>query len=125
MVRVKRGSVARKRRRKLLKRAKGFRGSLSKLFRPAHQAVIRAMCYATVHRKLRKRDMRSLWITRINAAARELGISYGNLMGGLKKAKIDVDRKILADLAVNDSEAFKKIIDIVKGLPTGRQAANK
>jgi large subunit ribosomal protein L20 len=115
MVRVKRGSVARKRRRKLLKRAKGFRGSLSKLFRPAHQAVIRAMSYATVHRKLRKRDMRSLWITRINAAARELGISYGNLMGGLKKAKIDVDRKILADLAVNDSETFKKIIEIVKG----------
>jgi len=114
MVRVKRGFVARRRRKKLLKRAKGFRGSLSKLFRPSHQAVIRAMSYATAHRRKRKGDFRSLWITRINAAAREFGLTYGRLMNGLKKAKILIDRKMLAEMAVNDKGSFKKLAEIIK-----------
>jgi len=115
MVRVKRGFVARRRRKKLLKRAKGFRGSLSKLFRPSHQAVIRAMSYATAHRRKRKGDFRSLWITRINAAAREFGLTYGRLMNGLKKAKILIDRKMLAEMAVNDKGSFKKLAETIKG----------
>ncbi len=114
MVRVKRGYVARRRRKKLLKRAKGFRGSLSKLFRPSHQAVIRAMSYATAHRRKRKGDMRALWITRINAAAREIGLTYGRLMNGLKKAKISIDRKMLAEMAVKDNAAFRKLAESVK-----------
>lgn len=114
MVRVKRGYVARRRRKKLLKRAKGFRGSLSKLFRPSHQAVIRAMSYATAHRRKRKGDMRALWITRINAAAREVGLTYGKLMHGLKKAKILIDRKMLAEMAVKDNAAFRKLAESVK-----------
>jgi large subunit ribosomal protein L20 len=117
MVRVKRGYVARRRRKKLLKRAKGFRGSLSKLFRPSHQAVIRAMSYATAHRRKRKGDMRALWITRINAAAREIGMTYGRLMNGLKNAKILIDRKMLAEMAVNDREAFRKLAESVKAPP--------
>lgn len=114
MVRVKRGNVARQKRKKLLKRAKGFRGSLSKLFRPSHQAVIRAMSYATAHRRKRKGDMRALWITRINAAARDIGMTYGRLMSGLRKAKVLIDRKMLAEMAVNDSAAFKKLAESVK-----------
>jgi large subunit ribosomal protein L20 len=114
MVRVKRGYVARRRRKKLLKRAKGFRGSLSKLFRPSHQAVIRAMSYATAHRRKRKGDMRALWITRINAAAREIGLTYGKLMNGLKKSKILIDRKMLAEMAVKDNAAFRKLAESVK-----------
>jgi len=115
MVRVKRGYVARRRRKKLLKRAKGFRGSLSKLFRPSHQAVIRAMSYATAHRRKRKGDLRALWITRINAAARQNGLTYGRLMNALRKAKILIDRKMLAEMAVNDNDAFKKLAESVKG----------
>ena len=115
MVRVKRGNVARNRRRKLLKRAKGFRGSLSKLFRPSHQAVIRAMSYATAHRRKRKGDLRALWITRINAAARQNGLTYGRLMNALRKAKILIDRKMLAEMAVNDKDAFKNLAESVKG----------
>lgn len=114
MVRTKRGFVARNRRRKLLKRAKGFRGSLSKLFRPAKQAVIRAMAYATAHRRKRKGDMRALWITRINAAARQYGLTYGRLIDGLKKSKILIDRKMLAELAVRDRDAFKKLAEKAK-----------
>jgi large subunit ribosomal protein L20 len=114
MVRVKRGSVARKRRKKLLKRAKGFRGSLGKLFRPSHQAVIRAMSYATAHRRKRKGDFRALWIARINAALRELGLTYGKFINGLKKANILINRKILAELAVKDKESFRKLAEKVK-----------
>jgi large subunit ribosomal protein L20 len=125
MVRVKRGYVARKRRKKLLKRAKGFRGSLSKLFRPAHQAVIRAMSYATAHRRKRKGDLRALWITRINAAARLNGLTYGRLMYGLRKAKILIDRKMLAEMAVNDGDAFKKLAESVKAVPASRQGKSK
>lgn len=111
MVRVKRGYVARHKRKKVLKRAKGFRGSLHRLFRSAKQAVIRSKDYATKHRRKRKGDMRSLWIVRINAAARECGTTYGQLMNGLKKAKIGIDRKILADIAVRDKETFKKLVE--------------
>lgn len=114
MVRVKRGFVARHRRKKLLKRAKGFRGSLSKLFRPAHQAVIRAMSYATAHRRKFKGDMRALWIVRINAAVRPLGLTYGEFMHGLKKAKVLIDRKMLAELAVRNHDVFKKLVDTAK-----------
>jgi large subunit ribosomal protein L20 len=114
MVRVKRGNVAKGKRKKVLKRASGFRGSLSRLFRSAKQAVIRAQDYATKHRRKRKGDFRSLWITRINAAVREYGITYGMLINGLKKAKIAVDRKILAELAVNDKETFKKLVEAAK-----------
>ena len=122
MVRVKRGNVARKRRKKLLHRAKGFRGSLSRLFRPSHQAVIRAMSYATAHRRKRKGDMRSLWITRINAAARKLGITYGKLMNGLKQSKILIDRKMLAEMAVNDVDNFNKIVESVIAASAGKTA---
>jgi large subunit ribosomal protein L20 len=121
MVRVKRGFVARHKRKKILKRAKGFRGSLSRLIRSAKQAVIRSKDYATKHRRKKKGDFRSLWIVRINAGARELGLNYGQLMHGLKKAKIALDRKVLADLAVTDPAAFKKIVEAAKAsLPAGR-----
>lgn len=114
MVRVKRGNVARQKRKKVLKRAKGFRGSLSRLFRSAKQAVIRSKDYATKHRRKRKGQMRSLWITRINIAVREHGLTYGAFINGMKKAKIAVDRKILAELAVNDKVTLAKIIEAVK-----------
>ena len=114
MVRVKRGNVARNRRKKLLKRAKGFRGSLSRLFRPAHQAVIRAMDYATKQRRKKRGNFRAIWIARINAAVREAGMTYGQFINGLKKANIKIDRKMLSELAVNDKEVFKKIIKKAK-----------
>ena len=115
MTRVKRGYVARRRRKKVLKRAKGFRGSMRRLFRPAHQAVTDAMVYATRDRKVRKRDMRALWITRIGTAVRQLGLSYSKFMAGLKKAKIGIDRKILADLSVKDPAAFGEIVKLARG----------
>ena len=109
MTRVKRGNVARKRRKKILKLAKGFRGALSKLFRPAHQVVLHALVNRYEHRRLRKRDFRGLWITRINAASRLHGLSYSRLINGLHRAEIDIDRKVLADIAVHDPEAFGAI----------------
>lgn len=112
MARVKRGVTARKRHKKVLKQAKGYYGARSRCFRVAKQAVIRAGQYAYRDRKQRKRDFRSLWIVRINAAARENGLSYSRLMHGLKKAQIDLDRKVLADLAVNDKEAFAELARI-------------
>jgi len=115
VVRVKRGNIARKRRKKLLKRASGFRGSLHKLFRPSKQAVIRAMGYATRDRRAKKRDFRSLWIIKINARAREYGTTYSKLISGLKKANIGIDRKVLAVLAVSDKETFKKIVEQAQG----------
>ncbi len=114
MVRVKRGFVARRRRRKLLKGNKGFRGSIGTTFRQAKQAAIRAGKHATAHRKTRKRDMRALWITRISAGVKELGLSYNKFIYGLKKAKIGLDRKILADLATRDPNAFQKIVALVR-----------
>jgi large subunit ribosomal protein L20 len=114
MVRVKRGNVLRKRHKKLLKRAKGFRGSLSRLFRSSKQAVIRAKDYATKHRRKKKGDFRKLWIVRINAAVRQHGLTYGNFIAGLTKANIKIDRKMLSELATNDPETCKKLVDAAK-----------
>ena len=111
MARVKRGTIARRRHRKVLARAKGYYGARSKVFRVAKQAVIKADQYAYRDRRQRKRDFRSLWIQRINAAAREHGMSYSRFINGLKKAEIGVDRKMLAELAVNDKAAFKALAE--------------
>ena len=115
MARVKRGFKARRRRNSILKAAKGFFGSRSKLFKISKVAVMHAWKDAYVGRKLRKRDMRSLWITRINAAARLNGLSYSKMMGGLKKADVALDRKVLADIAVADPEGFSAIAAIARG----------
>ena len=112
MTRVKRGNVARKRRKKILKMAKGFRGSHSKLFRTANQQVMKALRSAYRDRRRRKRDFRRLWIVRLNAAARLHDISYSQLMGKLKKADIQINRKMLAQLAVADPEAFTKVVEL-------------
>ncbi len=109
-MRVKRGNVARKRRNKVLKLAKGFRGSHSKLFRTANQQVMKALRNAYRDRRRRKRDFRRLWITRINAASRQEGLSYSQLMGLLKKADIQINRKMLAQLAVLDYPSFQKVV---------------
>ncbi|NCO75543.1 MAG: 50S ribosomal protein L20 [Cyanobacteria bacterium] len=112
MTRVKRGNVARKRRNKILKLAKGFRGSHSKLFRTANQQVMKALRNAYRDRRKKKRDFRRLWITRINAAARIHGISYSQLINKLDHANITLNRKILAQLAIQDAEAFQKIVEL-------------
>ncbi|MEE4637775.1 MAG: 50S ribosomal protein L20 [Wenzhouxiangella sp.] len=111
MARVKRGVVARRRHRKVLNRAKGYYGARRKVYRVAKQAVIKAGQYAYRDRRQRKRDFRSLWITRINAAAREHGLSYSRFINGLKRAEIEIDRKVLADLAVHDKAAFKALAE--------------
>lgn len=112
MTRVKRGNVARKRRKKILKLAKGFRGSHSTLFRTANQQVMKALRSAYRDRRNRKRDFRRLWIVRINAAARQQGMSYSQLIGSLKKADIQINRKMLAQLAVLDPAAFAKVAEL-------------
>jgi large subunit ribosomal protein L20 len=114
MPRVKGGPKTRKRRKKVLKLAKGYRGGRSRLYRTAVDAVHRALAYAYRDRRTRKRDFRRLWITRINAAARLHGLSYSRLMEALRKAHIELDRRILADLAVNDPNAFSKIAEMAK-----------
>ena len=106
MPRVKRGVASRARRKKVLKQAKGYYGARSRTFKVAKQAVIKAGQYAYRDRRQRKRHFRALWILRINAAAREQGLSYSRFISGLKKAAIDVDRKILADIALHEKEAF-------------------
>lgn len=111
MARVKRGVIARRRHRKVLSRAKGYYGARRKVFRVAKQAVIKAGQYAYRDRRQRKRDFRALWIQRINAAAREHGLSYSRFINGLKKAEIGIDRKMLAELAVNDKAAFKALAE--------------
>ncbi|MCG6892551.1 MAG: 50S ribosomal protein L20 [Desulfobacteraceae bacterium] len=111
-MRVKRGFKARKRRKKVLKLARGFRGGRSKLFRTAADSVDKALMYAYRDRKARKRDFRRLWITRINAAARNHDISYSKLMHGLKTAGVELDRKVLAELAIADPAAFSKVVDM-------------
>jgi len=109
MARVKRGFKARRRRNKVLKLAKGYRGARSKLFRSATEAVDRALNYAFRDRRVKKRDFRSLWIVRINAASRINGLSYSKFIFGLKKANIQIDRKVLADIAVTDPNGFAQI----------------
>ncbi|HDZ90300.1 MAG: 50S ribosomal protein L20 [Deltaproteobacteria bacterium] len=114
MPRVKRGFKARRRRKKILKAAKGYRGGLSKQYRTAETAVARAGMYAYRDRRTRKREFRSLWIVRINAAAREHGLSYSRFIGGLQKAGVAIDRKALADIAVNDPVAFSRLAAMVQ-----------
>jgi large subunit ribosomal protein L20 len=114
MARVKRGVTARARHKKVLNEAKGYYGARSKVFRVAKQAVIKAGQYAYRDRRQRKRQFRSLWITRINAAARMHGLSYSQLIHGLSRAEIEVDRKVLADIAVYDPEAFAAIASAAK-----------
>ncbi len=114
MARVKRGVQARRRHKKVLGRAKGYYNARRKVFRVAKQAVIKAEQYAYIHRKQKKRNCRSLWIVRINAAARQYGLSYSRLMNGLKKANIELDRKALADLAVHDIAAFGQVAEQAK-----------
>lgn len=112
MTRVKRGNVARNRRKKVLKLAKGFRGSHSRLFRTANQQVMKALRNSYRDRRKRKRDFRRLWIVRINAAARQQGMSYSQLTGNLKKANILLNRKVLAQLAVLDPATFQKVVEV-------------
>lgn len=114
MARVKRGVIARRRHKKIMARAKGYYGARSRSYRLAIQAVIKAGQYQYRDRRQRKRQFRALWITRINAAARMNGLSYSRMIDGLKKASIEVDRKMLADLAVNDPAAFAAIVEQVK-----------
>ena len=114
MPRVKRGVTSRARHKKVLKQSKGFRGRRGNVYRVAKQAVMKAGQYAYRDRRQRKREIRSLWITRVNAAVREMGLSYSTFMAGLKRANIEIDRKVLADLAVLDKPAFAKIANQVK-----------
>jgi len=114
MPRVKRGVIARRAHKKVLKAAKGFRGRRNNVFRIANEAVMRAGQYAYRDRRNRKREFRALWIARINAAAREHGMTYSVFMNGLKKAAIEVDRKVLADIAVADKPAFQRFVEQAK-----------
>ncbi|MGS2716895.1 50S ribosomal protein L20 [Eionea flava] len=114
MARVKRGVVARKSHKKILKQAKGYYGARSRIFRVAKQAVIKAGQYAYRDRRVKKRNFRALWITRINAQSRALGMTYSQLIAGLKKADIALDRRVLADLAVHDKAAFAAIVEKAK-----------
>ena len=114
MARIKRAVTAQKKKRKVMKLAKGYWGAKSKQYRAATEQVRRSLRYAYKGRKLRKRDFRRLWITRINAAARLNGMSYSTFINGLKKANVTVNRKMLADLAVNDAAAFAKLVDVAK-----------
>jgi large subunit ribosomal protein L20 len=114
MARVKHAVSSQKRHRRMVRKAKGYWGKRSKLFRRAKETVNRAMAFATRDRKVRKRDFRRLWITRIRAAAQTQGLSYSQLMAGLKAAKIALDRKILADLAVQDEAAFRQLAQTAK-----------
>ncbi|HHT47123.1 MAG TPA: 50S ribosomal protein L20 [Firmicutes bacterium] len=114
MPRVKNSVVTRKRRKKILKLAKGYFGAKSKLFRVANQQVMKSLSYAYRDRKNRKRDFRKLWILRINAAARDNGLSYSRFMGGLKKSGVEINRKLLADLAINDPAAFSELVKVAQ-----------
>ena len=114
MARIKRAVNAVKKRRKVFKLSKGYYGAKSKQYRAASQQVMRSMAYAYVGRKLKKREYRKLWIARINAATRINGMSYSKFICGLKKAGIDLNRKVLADLAVNDAAAFAKLVEVAK-----------
>ncbi|MBU3924783.1 50S ribosomal protein L20 [Patescibacteria group bacterium] len=114
MTRVKRGVITRKRHKKILKRAKGFLGRRSTTFRAANEALLKAGKYAWIHRRLKKRDFRALWNIRISAALMPYDLSYSKFMGGLKKATIKLNRKVLSELAVKNPEVFKTIVETVK-----------
>ncbi|MBI2941194.1 MAG: 50S ribosomal protein L20 [Chloroflexi bacterium] len=115
MPRVKRGVTARARHKKVLGLTKGHRATKHTLYRRAHESMLQALSYAYAHRRERKGDMRQLWITRINAAARQIGLTYGQLIHGLKVAGVEVDRKVLAELAVNDEVAFGELASVARG----------
>ena len=115
MSKVKHSVATKRRKKKVLKRAKGFFSDRSKQFQQARRGVMHALVYAYRDRRNKKREFRRLWISRINAACRASGLTYSKFMNGLKKAKVNLDRKILADLAVRDSQTFKKLIEIAKG----------
>ena len=115
MARVKRGVIARARHKKVLKQAKGYYGARSRVYRVAKQAVIKAGQYAYRDRRNKKRQFRQLWIVRINAAARQNGLSYSRFINGLKKASVEIDRKILADIAVHDQNGFAALVEKAKG----------
>jgi large subunit ribosomal protein L20 len=114
MARVKGALNTRKHHKKILKLAKGYRGGKSKLYRTANQAVMKSLSYAYTGRKLKKRDFRRLWITRISAACKLNGINYSRFMNGLKKAEIDMNRKMLSEIAINDPAAFTKLVEAAK-----------
>ena len=120
MTRVKGGTIHRARRKKVMKEAKGFFGSKHRLYRTAHEQVMHSWKYAYRDRKQRKRDFRKLWITRINAACRMNGISYSKFINGLSKANIDINRKMLSEVAINDSEAFTNLVKIAKDALDGK-----
>ena len=115
MSRVKRGVTSHARHKRLLDDAEGRKGTRSRLVKPAREALLHALAYATRDRKQRKRDMRELWIVRINAAARQRGMTYGAFIAGLKRAEIEIDRKILADIAVRDAATFGQIVEAARG----------
>ena len=115
MARVKRGVTSHKRHKRLLNDAEGRKGTNSRLVKPAREAQLHALAYATRDRKQRKREMRELWIIRINAAARQNGITYGRFIAGLKKADVELDRKTLADIAVRDAATFGRIAEVARG----------
>lgn len=115
MSKVKHSVATKKRKKRVLKQAKGFWGDRSKQYQQARRALMHALAYAYRDRRVKKREFRRLWIARINAACRAAGITYSKLINGLKKAKVVLDRKILAELAVRDSAAFKKLVEIAKG----------
>jgi large subunit ribosomal protein L20 len=114
MAKVKHSVATRRRKKRLLKKAKGFWGDRSKQYQQARRALMHALVYAYRDRRVKKREFRGLWIARINAACRAEGITYSKFMNGLKKAKVTLDRKILADLEVRDNHAFKKLVELVK-----------
>lgn len=114
MARVKRGLVKHARHKKILRLAKGYRGAKSKLFRPANEQVLKSLAYSYAHRKDKKGNFRKLWIARINAAARMNGISYSRMMNGLRKAGVNINRKMLAELAISDAAAFTEIVNVAK-----------
>ena len=115
MARVKRGVTAHRRHKRLLNAAEGRKGTRSRLVKPAREALLHALAYATRDRKVRKRDMRQLWILRINAASRTHGVPYAKLIAGLRKARVELDRKILADIAVRDGATFGRIVEVARG----------
>ncbi|NLO20610.1 MAG: 50S ribosomal protein L20 [Syntrophomonadaceae bacterium] len=114
MPRVKRGVTSHRRHKKILKMAKGYRGAKSKLYRVANQQVMKSGQYAYIHRKLKKRDFRKLWIARINAAARDNGTTYSRMVHGLKVAGVDINRKMLAELAISDPQGFTQLAELSK-----------
>lgn len=114
MPRVKSSVVKRKRHKKVLKLAKGYHGKRSKSFRVANEAVMKALNYAYIHRRQKKREFRRLWIARINAAARQNGMTYNRFINGLKKAGVEINRKMLAELAVSDAKAFSQLVDLAR-----------